>query len=199
MYAPPVNAARHHYFTEEQYLRREREALHKNEYFDGNVFAMASGSPRHNRSCAAITIALGVRLRGRPCQPSSSDQRLMTPGRLYTYPDLAVYCDKIEVRPGTTDVALNPTVLVEVLSDSTREYDTGEKLRAYQDIPSLRHVLFAEPDEARVVLVSRHGADWVAEDLAGLGAVARLPAIDVELPLAEIYAGLVGPDGPLAI
>jgi Uma2 family endonuclease len=194
-----MNAARHHYFTEEQYLRREREAVEKSEYFDGNVYAMAGGSFRHNRLCQAIGGALWTRLRGRPCQPSSSDQRLMTPGRLYTYPDLAVYCGKMEVRPGTTDVAINPTVLVEVLSDGTREYDTGEKLVAYQGIPSLRHVLLVEPEEARVTVVSRQGSGWVSEVAVGLDAVARLSAIDVELPLAEIYAGLVGPDGPLAI
>mgnify|MGYP001558295669 CR=1 FL=1 len=194
-----MHVSRHHYFTEEQYLRREREATERSEYFDGNILAMAGGSLRHNRLCASISGALWLRLRGRPCQPSSSDQRLMTPGRLYTYPDVAVYRGKIELRPGTTDVAVNPTVLVEVLSDGTREYDTGDKLAAYKTIPSLLHVVLAEPDEALVTVVSRQGAEWVVAELRGLDGTVELPGIEVSIPVAEVYDGLVGPEGPLAI
>lgn len=186
-----LTPVRHHWVSEEEYLRREREALDKSEYYAGAILAMAGGSTRHNRMCSAVTVSLGVQLRGRPCQPYSSDQRLMTPGRLYTYPDVAVYCGKVELRPGTSDVATNPTVLVEVLSDSTREYDTGDKLEAYQQIPSLQHVLLVEPDEVAVTVVSRDNGEWTSKRLTRRHDVVRLPAIGVEFPLSELYADLL--------
>lgn len=186
-----LTAIRHHWVSEEEYLRREREALDKSEYYAGAILAMAGGRLSHNRMCSAVTVTLGMQLRGRRCQPYSSDQRLMTPGRLYTYPDLAVYRGQVELRPGTTDVATNPTVLVEVLSDSTREYDTGDKLQAYQQIPSLQHVLLVEPDEVAVTVVSRENDAWSATRLTRRDAVVRLPAIGVEFPLSELYADLL--------
>lgn len=192
-------AFRHHFFTEEEYLRREREAAFKSEYWQGAILAMAGGSFRHNRLCSRIHGVLSAALRGKPCQPSSGDQRLATPDRLYTYPDAAVYCGKIEARAGTSDVATNPTVLVEVLSDSTREYDRGEKLAMYKHVPSLQAVVFVEPDEVLVVVVSRVGDGWKEEVLSSLAQTLRLPAISAEVPLAELYAGVIGPEGPLPV
>lgn len=123
----------------------------------------------------------------------------MTPERLYTYPDAAVYCGPIQTRPGAADVALNPTLLVEVLSPSTREYDCGDKLAACQKLPSLRHVLLIESEEARVVLHSRGGRSWMQTVVEGLDADVALAALQITLPLAELYAGVVGPDGPLPV
>lgn len=192
-------AFRHHVFTEEEYLRREREAGSKSEYWQGAILAMAGGSFRHHRVCSRVQMLLGAALAGRPCQPSSSDQRLATPDRLYTYPDAAVYCGPIVARPGTTDVATNPAVLVEVLSDSTREYDLGEKIALYKRIPSLRHVVFIEPDELRVTVVCREAGGWTEAVFDRLEDTLHLPGIDVELTLAALYAGVVGPDGALPV
>ncbi len=146
-----------------------------------------------------MVVLLGAALRGKPCQPSSSDQRLMTPGRLYTYPDVAVYCGNIQPRPGTTDVATNPTVLVEVLSDSTRVYDLGDKLQAYKQIPSLQHVVFVEPDEARVIVVSRAADGWAETTVRALDGRISLPAITAEIEMAALYEGIVGADGALPV
>lgn len=192
-------ALRHHWFSEEEYLHRERDARDKSEYFGGHIVAMAGGSFRHNRLCAAVHAVLWSRLRGRPCQPSSSDQRLMTPGRLYTYPDAAVFCGRIEARPGTTDVATNPSLLVEVLSDRTREYDLGDKLDAYKQIPSLNQVLFLETERAAAVLVTREEDGWRQDAVDGLDQLLDLGCIGISVPLAELYDGLVGPDGPLPV
>jgi Uma2 family endonuclease len=190
---------RHHEFSEEQYLDFERHAASRSEFYRGHVLAMAGGSPAHARLCANIIGVLYAALRGKPCQASSSDQRLATPDRLFTYPDVGVYCGSIELLPGTTDVATNPTVLVEVLSDGTRAYDCGDKLQKYQEIPSLRAVLLVEPGRAEVSLVLRGATGWKRETIAGLDAVARLEAISVDLPLREVYAGVVGPVGPLIV
>lgn len=194
-----MHALRHTQFTEEDYLREERIAGGKSEFYRGHMIAMAGGSFRHNRLCAELIYVFGKHLRGRPWRPSSSDQRLMTPDRLYTYPDLAVYCGKIVVRPGTSDVATNPTVLVEVLSDSTREYDLGDKLDQYKQIPTLKYVLLFEPDEAQATVWSREGEAWVHSEVRGLAADISLSALDITLPMAEIYEGVVGPEGPLAV
>jgi Uma2 family endonuclease len=191
--------ARHHYFTEAQYLLLERQRRDKTEYYQGTVYCMAGGSPRHNRLSSRFHFSLNLRLDGKPCQPSSADQQIATPDGLLTYPDLAVICGRIELRPNTTDVATNPTLLVEVLSPSTREYDLGDKLGFYKKIPTLQAVLFAEPDEAKLLLVHRTGAGWRKSEFSGLDAVAPIHCLGIELPLAELYKGLVGPEGPLPI
>ena len=192
-----MHAFRHHVFSEEEYLFREREVVYKSEYWQGGIFAVAGGSFRHNRVCSRMNRLLSVALDGKPCQPSSGDQRMMTPGRLYTYPDAAVYCGKIAARPGTTDVATNPTVLVEVLSNSTHEYDMGDKLAAYKLIPSLQHVVFVEPDDAIVTVVSRKGARWHEVTVTGLAGRFALPGIGVEIEMSALYEGIVGPEGAI--
>ena len=118
---------------------------------------------------------------------------------MYTYPDAAVYCGTIIARAGTTDVATNPSLLVEVLSDSTREYDLGEKLKMYKRIPSLKHIVFVEPDEAHVIVWTQTAGVWHEQTISTLGETLRLAGIDVEVPLSELYAGVVGPEGPLPV
>src|SRR5688500_6312110 len=133
---------RHHRFALDDYFALERATGHKHEYVDGLVLAMAGGTPRHNAISANVLRALGNRLDGSPCVTLTPDQRIRTPDGLYTYADGSVFCGEIAVGPDAT--AENPTVLVEVLSDSTREYDRGEKLERYREIPSLRHVILVE-------------------------------------------------------
>lgn len=109
-----------------EFLAWERDQPERHEYFRGEVFAMAGGSPRHNALCSSVNAALRAALRLRGCQLFSSDQRVgLGQGERYGYPDVTVVCGKVVLEPGTSDVLAAPTILVEVLSPATEQYDRG--------------------------------------------------------------------------
>jgi Uma2 family endonuclease len=137
--------------TAAEYLAWEREQPAKHEFFHGEVFAMAGGTPRHNALGVSVSAELRAVLRSRGCSVLSSDQRLaFPPHERYVYPDVTVICGPPVFQPGTDDVITNPTVLVEVLSSSTEEYDRGLKWAGYQRIASLTDYLLVAQVEARV-------------------------------------------------
>jgi Uma2 family endonuclease len=173
-------------YTEDDYFAIERISPHKHELVAGEILAMAGGRPRHNYLAGRAVVALGTRLVSGPCVALSSDQRIALPENGYTYADASVFCG---IDRGREETGLNPVVLVEVLSPSTRGYDRGEKLDRYKEIASLRHILLIEPDEAVVEHWHRTGSRWELEVLSPPEGVARLSAIGVDVPIAEIYQG----------
>jgi Uma2 family endonuclease len=121
----------------DEYLAWEREQPGRHEFFRGEVFAMAGGSLRHNALCASLIEALRNQLRGR-CMVLTSDQRIVAVDRQrYVYPDISVVCGPVIPELGANDVLTNPTLLVEVLSSSTEQYDRGLKWEGYRRIASL--------------------------------------------------------------
>ena len=137
--------------TAGEYLAWEREQPGKHEFFHGEVFAMAGGTPRHNALCVSIGAELRAALRPRGCSVLSSDQRLAFPPEArYVYPDLTVICGPPAFQPGARDVITNPAILVEVLSGSTEEYDRGLKWAGYQRIASLTDYVLVAQSEARI-------------------------------------------------
>lgn len=189
-----MDPAVHERLSEDEYIARERAAEHKSEYLDGMTFAMAGGSPRHNLVAANLTVAVGVRLRGKPCVALTSDQRiLVNETGLYTYPDLTIVCGGVRVHPRFDDTVVNPTVLAEVLSPSTEAYDRGAKFAHYRRVESVSDLLLVATDEPFVehYTRSRDDADeWVLRTRGGNGAVLRIESVGVELPLDELYEGL---------
>ncbi|HVK75265.1 MAG TPA: Uma2 family endonuclease [Kofleriaceae bacterium] len=175
--------------TPSEYLAWEREQRARHEYFDGEVFAMAGGSMRHNALCGAVVETLRTALRGRGCFVMTSDQRVaMDHGRRYVYPDVTGVCGEILMQPDARDVLLNPAILVEVLSASTEQYDRGLKWEGYQRIPSLTDYILASQAEARIEIF-RRGADG-AWTYRAVGAGERLTLTGgVELDVDAIYAG----------
>jgi Uma2 family endonuclease len=134
-----------------EFLRWEREQKERHEYYRGEVFAMAGGSPRHNVLCAAVGAELRSALRGKACHVYSSDQRVGDSEQdRYVYPDVTVICGVPLLQPGTSDVATNPLALVEVLSTSTEPYDRGLKWEGYQRIPTLTDYLLVSQAEPRI-------------------------------------------------
>ncbi len=124
--------------TATEYLALEAANAEKHEFHDGDVFAMAGGSPRHNLLTNAVGAELRSALRHRGCHVLSSDQRVAAlPGRSYVYPDVVVVCGELRLEEGTRDVLSNPTIVVEVLSPSTEAFDRGGKWDAYQRLESL--------------------------------------------------------------
>jgi Uma2 family endonuclease len=137
--------------TPADYLAWERNEPTKHEYYLGDVFAMAGGSPRHNFLSGAIIAELRVGLRGKGCHVLTSDQRIAAEQeRRYVYADAVAVCGPMKMEPGTSDVLANPRILVEVLSRGTVAYDRGEKWEAYQRLASLTDYLLIAQTAVRV-------------------------------------------------
>jgi len=133
--------------TPDEYLAWERIQASKHEYFDGEVFAMAGGSPRHNRLCSSVNAALVNKLAAK-CNVFTSDQRLRVQDRRYVYADVVVVCGPPVVEHD--DVIVNPTIVVEVLSPSTEQYDRGLKWDSYQTRESLTDYILVSQDRSRI-------------------------------------------------
>jgi Uma2 family endonuclease len=180
---------RHHTYAE--YLALEEVSNTKHEYLDGEILAMAGGTPEHAELSAAIIASLHRQLRT-GCRVFSSDLRVRVSATgLATYPDVTVVCGPLERDPDGPATILNPALIVEVLSDSTEEYDRGEKLAHYQRVPSLQGIVYASQREPRLELWLRAGEAWV-QQTAGGGDTLELPSVGARLAVDELYAGLLG-------
>lgn len=174
----------------EDYLEGELVSQTKHEYLSGAVYAMAGAKNLHNEISTNILAALHSRLRGKPCRPYNSDTkvRIRLPNQLrFYYPDVQVTCHP---NPPDDTFQDRPVVIVEVISESTRRTDEGEKLDAYLTLPSLEVYLLVETERALVVSYRRSPTGFIREVHSGLEATIDLPAIGVELPLAATYEGI---------
>jgi len=188
-----VSSARHHRYTYQEYLAFERSANVRHEFFDGEIYAMAGGTPTHAATCANLTIMLGSQLRGRGCQTHSSDLRIrVLETGLATYPDVTVVCGQRELDPEDRNTVTNPTLLVEVLSPSSAAYDRGEKLEHYQRIPSLREVLLVAHDE-RLIEIWRRGDDGTWSRSEARSGSLTLTSVPCTLAVDEVYRDELAP------
>ncbi len=163
----------------------------RHEYFRGDVFAMAGGSPRHNALGASVTAALHAALASRGCHVLSSDQRIgFSGGDRYVYADVTVVCGSVEIQAG--DVLINPETVVEILSASTEPYDRGLKWESYQGIASLRDYVLVSQTEPRVEHFHRDSAagSWVyrAAGPAGLITLGNGAVLDLDLIFRGAFA-----------
>ncbi|MBL8211234.1 MAG: Uma2 family endonuclease [Bryobacterales bacterium] len=177
------------FVTEEQYLQMERESELRHEYLHGEVFAMSGGTTNHNRLSADLLVQISNRLEGSPCEIFGSDQRVRVPAtRFHAYPDLSVVCSPIQYSDDTKDCVLNPILLVEVLSKSSRNFDRGEKFRQYQRIPSLQTYVLVEQDDMLVEVYTRTGRDsWNYRVLEGPDAMLEVEHPPLSIPLKAVY------------
>ena len=179
-----------HSLSFEQWLEAERAAAEgRSEYVNGEVFAMTGASAEHNTIVMNIGGELRAQLKGRPCQVYANDMKvLIRSANAGKYPDLVAFCGEPELLDGRRDVLLNPSLLVEVLSDSTEAYDRGDKFALYRQIPSLREYLLVSQGRVLVELFAR-GDDgrWVLADYRSLSDRVPLPSLDCTLDLAEVY------------
>jgi Uma2 family endonuclease len=177
----------------EEYLATEPFSEVKREYLGGIVYAMAGASEAHNIIAMNLYVALGTRLRGKPCQPFGSDMKLKlrSSGDTYLYyPDAMIACDPTDSGHGWRE---RPAVLFEIISDDTRHTDEREKRFAYRQLASLQAYVRIEQTRPEAVLESRAEDGWKAERLIGLDAVLKLPAVQIDLPLSELYERLSFP------
>jgi len=180
--------ARLPWYSYDEYRWFEEATDAKHEYLDGQILAMAGGTPEHAALAAAVTVILGQQLAGGPCYPLSSDLRVRVRATgLATYPDVTVVCGPLERDVEDPHAAVNPAVLVAVTSDSTEAYDRGEKFTHYRQIPSLReYVLVSHRERA----IERRWRDpdgtWRSENV-GRGGTVELPSIAATLAVDAIY------------
>jgi len=175
-------------YTYEEYRRFEDTNPARHEYVDGQILAMAGGTPAHARLQAAVLFALERRLEGRPCQPFASDLRVKVVATgVATYPDVTVVCGSVETDAEDPRAVTNPTVIVEVLSDSTEAYDRGDKFEHYRQIPTLQAYVLVSDRERRIETRRRAPDGGWSEHVAGRGQTAALEAIGTELAVDEIY------------
>ncbi len=159
----------------------------KNEYYDGQIFAMAGASLEHNRIARNVLNFIGPAVAELGCEVFGSDLRVQTPGGLFTYPDVCVVCGEPLLIQGRPDTLTNPIVLVEVPSDATREYDRGQKFALYQEIPTLREYMLVEQNKILVETFRISGGAWEPRSYDSLNTPVSLESVGLTIPLGEIY------------
>lgn len=176
------------YITIAEYLAREEEATIKSEYFAGEIFMMAGGSPNHNRISTDLVTLLSTQTRGTSCETFNSDQRIRLPSGLATYPDAMVVCGQIEYDDEDPHAITNPVLLVEVLSPLTSNYDRGEKFEFYREVKTFQEYLTIHQDKVYIEhWYKRDDNQWVLHELTKLDDSLILHSIDVSFSLQQIY------------
>jgi len=176
--------------TEAEYLDLERRAESKSEFFGGEMFPMAGGSPWHSLIAGNVLGELRAQLKGRPCVVFNSDLRVKVEATgLFTYPDVSVVCGP--KRFFEKDTLLNPVLVTEVLSESTEAYDRGRKFGHYRQMPSLREYLLISQSEPRLgQFIRQADGDWLLREAVGVEANLELPSLEITLKLSEVFANV---------
>lgn len=178
-------------FSVEEYLRFEKESQEKHEFFQGEIFSMSGASNRHNLIFSNLFTGIGMQLKGKLCKPFGSDMRIyVAENTLFTYPDISIICNEIVPAPMDDDTATQPTVLIEILSPSTRNYDSGGKFKLYRAIPTLKEYILVDAEAIGIEAFRlNHRGHWELEEYKLLSEIFTIPALDISLPMVEIYEG----------
>ncbi len=182
----PARALPRYSYAEYRSFENSNPARH--EFVDGQILAMAGGTPAHARLQAALLYVLERQLEGQPCQAFPSDLRVrIVASGLATYPDVSVICGDIETAPEDPNAAVNPVLVIEVLSDITESWDRGEKFEHYRKIASLHGYVLVSHRERRVDLWWRDPQGPWHERRVGSGETLDLPFVKATLVVDEIY------------
>ncbi|MBL8956201.1 MAG: Uma2 family endonuclease [Myxococcaceae bacterium] len=181
--------ARRVHYSYDEYLRALELSEVKLEYCDGVIYAMVGGTPAHAALASAVNRLLGNALLG-SCTTYSSDLRVrIEAAGLTAFPDVTVICGALQPAPLDKHAATNPTILVEVTSRSTEDYDRGDKLSCYKQLASLKAVLFVSHRLKQVTVIERSGATWSEREVRGGENVSLLDP-KLTLSVDELYAGV---------
>ncbi|MAU08492.1 MAG: hypothetical protein CL607_01625 [Anaerolineaceae bacterium] len=177
------------YVTEEEYLAFEQDSEIKHEYAAGQIIAMTGASREHLLINHNVSRVLGNQLVERPCEVYSSDLRVqVTASGAYRYPDIVVVCGEPEFVPPRPNSLLNPTLIIEILSDSTAEIDYRHKLAEYRRIPTLQEYLLISQDAPRIErYLKQDEQNWLYTELTGLDQQLALPSIDCTLLFSDVF------------
>ncbi len=181
-------------YSRGDYLALEASSNVKHEFLDGQIYGMAGGTPEHAALKAAVTGLLFGQIRGGRCRAYDADLRVrVLETGLATYPDVTVVCGSREVDPEDENAVTNPTLIVEVLSRSTEDYDRGDKFEHYKRIESLEQYVLVSHRVKEVQVWTRAGdSEWASANYSE-GDKARLESIGAELDVSELYAAVAEP------
>jgi Uma2 family endonuclease len=173
----------------EEYLTMERESEEKHEYLNGEIFAMGGASPNHGLIVANVVTQFIIQLKKRPCTVYPTDLRVkVSQTGLYTYPDVVVVCGEPQFDDQMKDTLTNPTLLVEVLSETTKDYDRGGKFAYYRALPSfMEYVLIAQDTPHIEIFLRQPSKRWTLYETDDIEDTLELESIGCTLSLADVY------------
>lgn len=183
--------------TIEEYIAQERDSQSKYEYHDGQIFALAGGTINHGLLCGNVYSELKhvLKQNNANCKPTSSEIKLnIASQNSFVYPDTMVICGPLETSEQDKNAITNPTLIVEVLSKSTSNYDRGDKFFLYKKIPSLQEYVLVEQDKPQVdIFYKKPGTDlWTISRYEGLESNISLQSLSVELKMSALYFDIEG-------
>lgn len=178
-------------YTFKEYLALEENAAYKSEYWDGTIIAMPGGTPNHNKISNSIGTAIDIELdkKNKDCTVYSSDQKVFIPDfNRSVYPDCMVLCGEEELQEESNAVIVNPSLIIEVLSKSTKEFDSNEKFEGYRSISSFKeYVLIWQTIPKVQSWYKEHNGLWRISSVFGLDKRIMLYSINCEIALKDIY------------
>jgi Uma2 family endonuclease len=182
------------YYSEEDFLTLERMSKTKNEYYRGEIFAMSGASFQHNQIASALIGEIVQHLKGGKCNIFGSDLRVHTQFQsFYTYPDAVVICGEPSFVDKEFDTIVNPSILFEILSPSTEEYDRTIKFDFYKNIPSLQQYVMIDSQKMLIEVFTRQpdNKTWLAEKFTGPEEAWQLSSINYKGIVKQLYNGVV--------
>jgi Uma2 family endonuclease len=175
------------FWTVDEYLAYEQETHTRYEFLNGEIFAMAGGSDNHSTISLNVGSELRTKLRGSSCRAFNSDMKVKINDSTFVYPDATVVCGEAKFSDSKRSMLINPTLVVEVLSETTANYDKGQKYDYYRSLPSVQAYLMLEQDRAHAMLYTRDKTGWHLEEYSGLEAIVPLEAVGCNLAMSEAY------------
>ena len=176
-------------FTAKEFLDFEKASDVKHEFYKGEVFAMSGAGPRHNIISINLIGALLKHLNGKPCRPYGSDMRIHIPDNtLYTYPDISIICGDIIPSDEDEDSATQPSVIIEILSPSTKSYDRGDKFKLYRAITALRAYILVDSENINIECYTLNDEMvWELREYKNLTDSVHIKSLAAQISLSEIY------------
>jgi Uma2 family endonuclease len=177
------------FYTLDEYRELEENAEFRNEYRDGEIVQMSGGTINHSRIIRNLSRVLGNLLEGQPYELFHNDLRLWIPRyRRGTYPDVMVIEGKPVFNDGRNDEILNPVLIVEVLSKSTKDFDREDKFRFYRSIPEFREYVLVNPSEFLVTqYIKKESNEWLFQEYEGEAATVSFASVEVQMSMSDIY------------
>lgn len=184
-----VQAIKTPQYSPSEYLEQEIASSERHEFIDGDIVLMTGGTPNHNRIAGNLLMELKIALKRQPYEVFVADQRLWIPqANIYTYPDVMVMAEPLEMATNRTDTVVNPIMVAEVLSKSTQNYDHVEKFAAYRTIERLQEYVLLDQYSYHVEQYVKTAPNrWLFIEYVGLDAVVDLNALDVQVSMADLY------------
>ncbi|MBX3257076.1 MAG: Uma2 family endonuclease [Chitinophagaceae bacterium] len=179
-------------FTIEEYLAMEEAATEKHEYYKGEIFEMPGRKVPHNIISRNLFGEIGIKLKGKKCQLFGSNMRLhIEANKFFTYADISIICGEPETLNDDNWNVLNPVVIIEILSPSTKNYDRGEKFKLYRDIPTLKEYILVDSESLHIEIFRLNESNhWELEEYSPAEEALYIRTINENIPIADMYKGV---------